>query len=122
MLLMAAIAISLGDRVDPVSALAAGLALLGAVFMLTTSSEKFRSAWQMAYPKRRLERWFSLLCAGSEGRLLMLSIGLVVGEFAGDGSFVLWLLWGLAAAVYLNLLVRIGLICRHFRDGERPGS
>ena len=52
----------------------------------------------------------------------MLSIGRVVGDLAGDGSFVLWLRWGLAAAVYLNLLVRIGLVCRHFRVGERPES
>jgi CDP-diacylglycerol--glycerol-3-phosphate 3-phosphatidyltransferase len=119
-LLVVAIAISLCDRVDPVSALTAGLALLGAVFMLTTSSEKFRSAWQMAYPKRRFERLF--FCAGSEGRLLILSLGLVVGDLTGDGSFVLWLLWALAAAVSLNFLVRIGLVCRHFGDGERPGS
>jgi phosphatidylglycerophosphate synthase len=119
-LLVTAIAISLCDRVDPVSALSAGLALLGAVFMLTTSSEKFRSAWQMGYPKRKLERFF--FCAGSEGRLLILSVGLVVGDLTGNGLFVLWLLWGLAAAASLNFLVRIGLVCRHFKDGERPGS
>jgi phosphatidylglycerophosphate synthase len=121
-LLVGAIALSLSDRVDPVSALSAGLALLGAVFMLTTSSEKFRSAWQMGYPKRKLERLFSLFCAGSEGRLLMLSLGLVVGDLTGDGSIMLWVLWTLAVAVSLNFLVRVGLICRHFKDGERPDS
>ena len=121
-LLIAAITISLCDRVDPVSALSAGLALLGAVFMLTTSSEKFRSTWQMGYPKRRFERLFSLFCAGSEGRLLMLSLGLVVGDLTGDGLIVLWLLWALAAAVSLNFLVRIGLVCRHFGDGESADS
>lgn len=121
-LLVAAIAISLCGRVDPVSALSAGLALLGAVFMLTTSSEKFRSAWQMGYPKRKLERLFSLFCAGSEGRLLILSLGLVVGDLTENSSIMLWLLWGLAGAVSLNFLVRIGLVCRHFKDGERPGS
>jgi phosphatidylglycerophosphate synthase len=121
-LLVTAIAISLCDRVDPVSALSAGLALLGAVFMLTTSSEKFRSAWQMGYPKRKLERLFSLVCAGSEGRLLILSLGLIVADLTGDSSIMLWLLWVLAAAVFVNFLVRIGLVCRHFKDGERPGS
>ena len=121
-LLIAAITISLCDRVDPVSALSAGLALLGAVFMLTTSSEKFRSAWQMGYPKRKFERLFSLFCAGSEGRLLMLSLGLVIGDLTGNGSIMLWLLWGLAVAVALNFLVRIGLVCRHFGDGERADS
>ena len=121
-LLVAAIAISLCDRVDPVTALSAGLALLGAVFMLTTSSEKFRSAWQMGYPKRKLERLFSLFCAGSEGRLLILSLGLVVADLTGDNSIMLRLLWVLAAAVSVNFLVRIGLVCRHFKDKERLGS
>jgi phosphatidylglycerophosphate synthase len=118
LLLVASIAFSLSNRVDPVSALAAGIALLGGVFVLTTSSEKFRSAWQTAYPKRRLEPLFCLFCAGSEGRLLWLSIGLVVSELTGDGLHLLWLLWALAAAAYVNFLVRIGLVDRHFRAGD----
>ena len=121
LLLVGAIAFSLRDRVDPVSALTAGFALLGGVFVLTTSSEKFRSAWQMAYPKRRLEKLFSFFCAGSDSRLLMLSIGLVVSELTAEGSFLLWLLWALAAAAYVNFLVRIGLVYRNFR-GEDPGK
>ena len=90
--------------------------------MLTTSSEKFRSAWQKGYPKRRLEKLFGLFCAGSDSRLLMLSIGLIVSDLTGDGSFLLWLLWALAAAAYVNFLVRIGLVCRHFRSGNPPES
>jgi len=121
-LLVVAIALSLSDRVDPVSALTAGLALLGGVFVLTTSSEKFRSAWQMAYPKRRLERLFCLFCAGSESRLLVLSIGLIVSDLTGDGSFLLWVLWALAGAACVNFLVRIGLVCRHFKDGDPTKS
>jgi phosphatidylglycerophosphate synthase len=122
MLLVGAIALSLRDRVDPVSALTAGFALLGGVFLLTNSSEKFRSAWQMGYPKRRLERLFGLFCAGSDGRLLMLSVGLLVSELTGNGRIMLWLLWALAAALYLNFVVRIGLIYRHFGAGDRPES
>ena len=122
LLLVGAIALSLSDRVDPLSALAAGFALLGGVFLLTNSSEKFRSAWQMGYPKRRLERWFYLFSAGSDGRLLMLSGGLVVSELTGNGSFLLWLLWALAAATYINFLVRIGTIYRHFGAGDGPES
>ena len=121
MLLVGAIALSLSNRIHPVSALTAGLALLGGVFMLTISSEKFRSAWQIGYPKRQLERLFCLFCAGSEVRLLMVSIGLVVSDLTGDGSFLLWLLWALAATVSVNFLVRIGLIYRHFRAGD-PGE
>ena len=122
MLLVGAITLSLRDRVDPVSALTAGFALLGGVFLLTNSSEKFRSAWQMGYPKRRLERLFGLFCAGSDGRLLMLSVGLLVSELTGNGRIMLWLLWALAAALYLNFVVRIGLIYRHFGAGDRPES
>ena len=118
LLLVGAIAFSLRDRVDSASALAAGFALLGGVFLLTTSSEKFRSAWQRGYPKRRLEKLFSLFCAGSDTRLLMLSVGLVVSDLTGEGSFLLWLLWALAAAACVNFLVRIGLVCRHFRSGN----
>lgn len=119
LLLVAAIAFSLAKRVNPSNdALTASFALLGGVFVLTTSSEKFRSVWQMGYPKRRLEKLFVLFCAGSEGRLLMLSIGLLVSEFTGDGSFLLWLLWALAAAAYVNFLVRIGLVYRHDRATE----
>ena len=122
MLLVGAITLSLRDRVDPVSALTAGFALLGGVFLLTNSSEKFRSAWQIGYPKRRLERLFGLFCAGSDGRLLMLSVGLLVSELTGNGRIMLWLLWALAAALYLNFVVRIGLIYRHFGAGDRPES
>ena len=122
LLLVGAILFSLGTRVDPASALAAGLCLLGAVFVLTTSSEKFRSTYQMGYPKRRLERLFGLFCSGSDTRLLMLSIGLVVSELTGDGSILLWLLWASAAAAYANFLVRIGLVYRHFGADHGPGS
>ena len=120
LLLVGAIALSLGARVDPVSALTAGFALLGGVFVLTTSSEKFRSVWQKGYPKRQLEGLLGLFCAGSDSRLLMLSIGLVVSELTGDGSFLLWILWALAAATYVNFLIRIGLVHRHFGADDRP--
>ena len=122
LLLVGAIALSLSDRVDPVSALTAGFALLGGVFVLTTSSEKFRSTFQKGYPKRRLEKLFSLFCAGSEGRLLMLSIGLVLSELTGNGLYLLWLVWTLAAAVCVNFLVRIGLVYRHFRAEDPTES
>ena len=122
LLLLGAIAFSLRDRMEDPAALTAGFALLGGVFLLTTSSEKFRSAWQMGYPKRRLEKLFGLFCAGSDSRQLMLSIGLVVSDLTGDGLFLLWLLWALAAAACVNFLVRIGLVYRHFRAGDPTKS
>ena len=120
LLLVGAIAWSLSARVDPASALTAGFALLGGVFVLTTSSEKFRSVWQMGYPKRRLERLLGLFCAGSDSRLLMLSIGLMVSDLTADASFLLWLLWALVTATYVNFLIRIALVYRHFGDDDRP--
>ena len=122
LLLVGAIAFSLRDRMEDPAALTAGFALLGGVFLLTTSSEKFRSAWQMGYPKRRLEKLFARFCSGSDSRLLMLSIGLAVSDLTGDGLFLLWLLWALAAAAYVNFLVRIGLVYGHFRVGDPPES
>lgn len=122
LLLVGAITLSLSTRVDPANALTAGFALLGGIFVLTTSSEKFRSAWQMGYPKRRLEGVLNLFCAGSDSRLLMLSTGLVVSQITGDGSFLLWLLWALAAATYINLLIRIGLVHRHYGAEDHPES
>ncbi len=117
LLLVGGITFSLCAHMDPVSALTAGFALLGGVFVLTTSSEKFRSAYQIGYPKRRLEKLFGLFCSGSDTRLLLLSIGLVVSDLTGDSSFLFWLLWALAVATYVNFLVRIGLVYRHFNAG-----
>ncbi len=118
-LLIAAISISLCSQVAPLSALSASFAMLGGVFVLTTSSEKFRSAWQKCYPKRRLEPLFCFLSAGSESRLLILSIGLLASVATGDASILLSLLWALAGVTYLNFLVRLAVIHSHFRvDGS----
>jgi phosphatidylglycerophosphate synthase len=122
LLLVGAIALSLGKRVDPASAQWAAFALLAGVFVLTISSEKFRSTWQISYPKNRLERLFSLFCAGSDSRLLMLSIGLVVSDLTENGSILLWILWALAGAAGVNFIVRIGLVQRHFGADDRSES
>ena len=89
-------------------------------WVVASTTVLVRSAWKMAYPRRRIERLFGPFCASSESRLLMLSIGLIVSEFTGDASFLLWLLWALAAAAYINFLVRIGLIYRNFGAGDHP--
>ena len=41
-------------------------------------------------------------------------------ELTGDGSFLLWILWALAAATYVNFLLRIGLVHRHFGADDGP--
>jgi hypothetical protein len=111
----------LADKLDKPRVFGAGLVLLGGVFLLTTSSEKFRSAYHFNYPKRKLERLFGPFCAGSDTRLLVLSIGLVVASVTGHFELLLWLLWALAAATYTNFIVRVGLVYRHFRTAdEKP--
>lgn len=114
LLLLGAIAFSLCTRIEPLDALGASLALLGGVFLLTASSEKFRSAYRIGYPKRKLEKFFCLFCAGSDSRLLVLSLGLVLSDLTGNSLILLWILWTLAAASYLNFFVRIRLIHQHF--------
>jgi hypothetical protein len=49
----------------------------------------------------------------------MLSIGLVVSEVTGEGVFLLWLMWMLAAAAFVNFIFRIVLVYRHFKT-ENP--
>jgi phosphatidylglycerophosphate synthase len=118
LLLVGATVWSLGQRLDPASVYAAGFALLGGIFVLTTSSEKFRSSWHMNYPKRQLERLLSHFCAGSDGRLLMLSIGLIVSELSGNYLLLLWLMWILAVLTYINTFIRVGLIYKQFGARE----
>lgn len=117
-LFILAVTWSLSGMVDEAQALGAGLALSAGVFLLTTSSEKFRSTYRMSYPKRRFEPLFATVCAGSDGRLLLLSLGLIVAGAAGEPRYLLWLIWCLAIATGMNFLVRIGLIVRHFSDED----
>ena len=118
-LLIGATVLSLSARMDSEGVFTAGFALLGGVFVLTTSSEKFRSSWCMDYPKRRLEKILCLFCAGSDSRLLMLSIGLIVSDLSGSGFSLLWIIWAMAAVTYINFLIRIGLIYAHFGADDR---
>lgn len=98
----------------------AGLGLLGGVWLLTLSSEKFRSAYRMNYPKRRLEPVFAFVCAGSDVRLLVLSIGVAAAALSHDARMLLWTFWGLAAVTCINFVVRIVQVTRHF--GTCAGS
>ncbi len=118
LLFVGALVYSLAEKLDKPRVFGAGLVLLGGIFLLTTSSEKFRSAYHVNYPKRKLEGLFGPFCAGSDSRLLMLSIGLVVASVTGYHELLLWLLWALAAATYTNFVVRVGLVHRHFRTAD----
>jgi len=45
-----------------------------------------------------------------------------VSELTGDGLWLLWVMWALAATAYVNFLVRIGLVYRHFAAGDHSES
>ena len=82
-------------------------AYIGAVFLITNSSEKFRSAYHSNYPKRRVELLFSWVCAGSDIRFLYLSIGIVWFVITGNPFILFWLIVLMTLALYINFLFRL---------------
>jgi len=82
-------------------------AYMGAVFMITNSSEKYRSAFKQNYPKKSIESLFCWICAGSDIRFLYISIVLIVYAFSGSAGIVKWLIISLTCALYLNLIFRL---------------
>ena len=82
-------------------------AYLGAVFLITNSSEKFRSTFTRNYPKRKVEGLFTWICAGSDVRLLYLSIGILVIAITGSSTLLFWILLSLTLSLYLNFLFRL---------------
>ncbi|MCS7477821.1 CDP-alcohol phosphatidyltransferase family protein [Umezawaea endophytica] len=92
-------------------ALWAGFAVLAGVLCLVVSSEKFRSAFRVSYPKGRWERPFSWISAGSDARLLVLTVALV-GWAVGGPAVALVVLWALAGGIGLNLVWRSVVLVR----------
>lgn len=92
-------------------------AYMGAVFLITNSSEKFRSAYHRNYPKKTVEPLFSWLCAGSDIRLLYLSIGAI--WFAATGSAVVLsgLILIMTIALYINFIFRLWKILQLNEQG-----
>ena len=61
---------------------------MGLVFLITASSEKFRSVYHENYPKNIAEPFFSWFCAGSDTRLLYLSFGIIAYAISGDAVII----------------------------------
>ena len=80
---------------------------IGMVFLITASSEKFRSVYQKNYPKNQLEGAFSWLCAGSDTRLLYLSLGILVFAITGDTAIIKWLVMVLSLLLGINFVFRM---------------
>ncbi len=90
-------------------------AYMGAVFLITNSSEKFRSVFHQNYPKNTSERLFSWLCAGSDIRLLHLSIGAIWFAATGSAVVLVWLILIMTIVLYINFIFRLWKIFQLIR-------
>ena len=82
-------------------------AYMGAVFLITNSSEKYRSAFQKNYPKKFVESLFCWICAGSDIRFFYVSIALLIYAVSGSADIFKWLIIILTCALYINYLYRL---------------
>lgn len=80
---------------------------IGTVFLITASSEKFRSVYQKNYPKNELEGIFSWVCAGSDTRFLYLSLGILLYAVTGYTAIIEWLVMTLSFLLGINFVFRM---------------
>ncbi len=93
-------------------------AYIGLVFLITASSEKYRSVFHENYPKKRVEPFFSWLCAGSDTRLLFLSLGIFAYAISGYAAIVQWLMIIQSVLLGLNFLFRLWKIPKLIQMNE----
>ena len=82
-------------------------AYMGCVFLITASSEKFRSVFQKNYPKSQQEPFFCWLCAGGDIRFLHLSLGIIAYAISGYAAIIQWLMMSLTVLLGLNFIFRL---------------
>lgn len=87
-------------------------AYMGAVFLITVSSEKYRSSTHKNYPKNEIEPVFSWLCAGSDMRFLYLSLAIIAMVLTDEAGIVLVTIAVLSGTLYVNFLFRLWKIYR----------
>ena len=80
---------------------------IGMVFLITASSEKFRSVYHRNYPKSEHEKVFSWLCAGSDTRFLYLSVAILIYAYTGHAMVIEWLVVGLSCLLGVNFVFRL---------------
>jgi phosphatidylglycerophosphate synthase len=100
--------------------LSAGLSLLATVLLLVVTTEKYRSTFHRSYPKRLWEPFFSWFSSGSDGRLLVLTLGMLATVITGSTEALLITLWALAAACATNLAWRTLVLARLIRSQGFP--
>jgi phosphatidylglycerophosphate synthase len=82
-------------------------AYMGMIFLITASSEKFRSVYRKHYPKNEYERVFNGLCAGSDTRLLSLSAAILAYAFTGYVVIIECWLALMSSLLAINFLFRM---------------
>ena len=80
---------------------------IGMVYLITASSEKFRSVYHTNYPKNEHEGVFSWLCAGSDTRFLYLSVAILLYAFTGQVAIIAWLVMALSFLLGINFIFRM---------------
>jgi phosphatidylglycerophosphate synthase len=97
------------------TSLAACLGLQGSVLMLVVSSEKYRSS-HGDYPKQARERGWAWVSAGSDARLLVLSLGLFAAAWAP--SVLLAAVVALTVVSWANFAWRVRAMARDQVESE----
>jgi len=80
---------------------------MGALFLITASSEKFRSVFHDNYPKNDIELWFRWLCAGSDTRLFYISLGIITYAITGYINIIYWLIIVQTVLLIFNFVFRL---------------
>jgi len=93
---------------------------IGMVFLITASSEKYRSVYQCNYPKSQHEIVFSWLCAGSDMRFLYLCVAVLAYVTTGSAEIIEWLVMALSVLLGINFAFRMWKIAT--LSGTSPHS
>lgn len=80
---------------------------IGMVFLITASAEKYRSVYLNNYPKNEHEIVFSWLCAGSDTRLLYLSLAVPAYVYTANAVIIEWLVIALSVLLGINFVFRL---------------
>lgn len=85
-----------------------GLMAVGGTFMLTSASEKYRSATHENYPKRQLEPLFAYLSSGRDVRVFLIMLGAIAATWNVDIMF--WTVVAVAVLLHANFLWRVWIL------------
>ena len=95
---------------------------IGMVFLITASSEKYRSVYHRNYPKSEHEGMFSWLCAGSDARFLYLSVAILIYAITGYAPIIEWLVIALSFLLGINFIFRMWKISTLSIEASNSGS